>query len=87
MTLDSSSGPELGTVLALLRIAAGWSEDGLARASGLRRNSISQYEQGLMLPGLNSIVRMLGTMGYPFGAVDLARTCIEILRLSRTSHD
>lgn len=74
---------ELGTILALLRVAAGWTQEALAEASGLKGNSIAAIEQGRMVPGLNSMTMVLGALGYPFAALDQARACIVILRCTQ----
>lgn len=74
---------DLGTVLALLGTACGWSVDELARASGLSSRTVSDYEQGLIVPGLNTVQRVMGALGYPFSALDVARTCIGLLRSVR----
>jgi len=71
---------ELGTVLAVLRIIRGMNQEELARASGLRSGTISDYERGKMVPGLNTVQRLLGAMGYPFAALDHARALINSLR-------
>jgi transcriptional regulator with XRE-family HTH domain len=71
---------ELGTVLAVLRIIRGMNQEELARAAGLRGGTISDYERGKIVPGLNTVQRILGAMGYPFAALDQARSLINSLR-------
>jgi transcriptional regulator with XRE-family HTH domain len=71
---------ELGTVLTVLRIIRGMNQEELAQASGLRSGTISDYERGKMVPGLNTVQRLLGAMGYSFGALDQARALISSLR-------
>jgi transcriptional regulator with XRE-family HTH domain len=71
---------DLGTVLAVLRIIRGWNQEELARASGLRSGTISDYERGKMAPGINTMQRLLESMGYAFAALDHARTFIASLR-------
>ena len=74
---------ELGTVLAVLRIALGWSVDDLARVSRLRIKTISDYEAGTYIPGLNSVSMLFKALGCPFAALDVTRTCIWLLRSTR----
>ncbi len=76
-------GPDLGTVLAVLRVAAGWTVDDLATATGLRRSTITDYERGRFVPGLNTVERVFRAMGYPFSALDVARTCIGLMRATQ----
>ena len=76
-------GAELGTVLAVLRIVRGWNQEELAQASGLRSGTISDYERGKMVPGLNTLQRLLGAMGYPLAALDQARAFVDSLRTAR----
>ncbi len=71
---------ELGTILTVLRIIRGMNQEELARASGLRSGTISDYERGKMIPGLNTIQRIMSAMDYPFAALDHARTLISSLR-------
>jgi len=80
---DGEQQIELGTVLAVLRIALGWSVDDLARASRLRSKTISDYEAGTFIPGLNSVSMVFEALGCPFAALDVARTCIGLLRSTR----
>ena len=74
------SGAELGTLLAVLRIVRGWNQEELAQASGLRSGTISDYERGKMVPGLNALQRLLSAMGYPLGALDQTRAFVDLLR-------
>jgi transcriptional regulator with XRE-family HTH domain len=78
---------ELGTVLAVLRIVRGMNQEELARASGLRGGTISDYERGKIVPGLNTVQRILDAMGYPFGALDRARSLINALRPENLAED
>ena len=71
---------DLGTILTVLRIIRGWSQEQLAQAAGIRSGTISDYERGKMVPGLNTAQRLLGAMGYSFGALDQARALITSLQ-------
>ena len=74
------SGAELGTLLAVLRIVRGWNQEELAQASGLRSGTISDYERGKMVPGLNALQRLLSAMGYPLAALDQTRAFVDGLQ-------
>ena len=78
---------ELGTVLTVLRIVRGMNQEELAQASGLRSGTISDYERGKMVPGFNTVQRLLEAMEYSFGALDQARALISSLRPDSTSED
>jgi transcriptional regulator with XRE-family HTH domain len=69
-----------GTILTILRIIRGMNQEELAQASGLRSSTISEYERGKMVPGLNTVQRLLGAMGYSFRALDQARALISSLQ-------
>jgi len=74
------SGVELGSFLAILRIVRGWNQEELAQASGLRSGTISDYERGKMVPGLNALQRLLGAMGYPLAALDQTRAFVNLVQ-------
>ena len=74
------SGAELGTFLAVLRIVRGWNQEELAQASGLRSGTISDYERGKMVAGLNALQRLLGAMGYPLAALDQTRAFVNLVK-------
>jgi transcriptional regulator with XRE-family HTH domain len=78
---------EIATVLIVLRIIRGMNKEELAQAAGLRSSTISEYARGKMVPGLNTVQRLLGAMGYSFGALDQARALISTLRPDSTSDD
>lgn len=66
--------------LAVLRVIRGWSQEELARHSGVRPSSISDYERGKIVPGAGTLQRLLDAMGYPFSALDGTQTLIATLR-------
>jgi transcriptional regulator with XRE-family HTH domain len=76
------SEEEIGLVLTLLRSVRGWSQDDLAKASGVRNSSISDYERGRKVPGLGALKRLLDALEYPWAAIDLTRRYVETLRAS-----
>jgi len=71
---------DFGTVLTILRLIRGWSQEDLASASGLRRGTISDYERGKMVPGHNTLNRLLDAMGYPLSALDQTGAFIDSMR-------
>lgn len=72
--------------LAVLRLIRGWNQEELSRRSGVRNSSISDYERGKMLPGVGTLERLLGAMGYPYSALDHARALIATLRADQDLH-
>lgn len=71
---------ELSTALAVLRVVRGWTQEDLADASGVRASSLSDYERGRKTPEFKTLQRMIGAMGYPLSAVDLAQSFVYSLR-------
>ena len=56
----------MGTnALRAARVAAGMSQQQLAIAAGIRRESISHYESGLHEPGVWRAIRMAAVLGVP----------------------
>ncbi len=76
---------DLSTALIILRVVRGWNQDDLARASGVRNTSVSDYERGRKTPELKTLQRLVGSMGYPLSAVDRARSFIVSLRAESQS--
>jgi transcriptional regulator with XRE-family HTH domain len=70
---------EVGRAISILRVVRGWSQDDLARASGVRPSAISDYERCRKLPGLAILRRLLEAMGFPLAAIDYTRLYIEAL--------
>jgi transcriptional regulator with XRE-family HTH domain len=66
--------------LAVLRVIRGWSQEELARHSGVRPSSISDYERGKIVPGAGTLQRLLDAMGFPFSALDGTQTLVATLR-------
>jgi len=78
---------DLATVSTVLRVIRGLNQEELAQVSGLRSGNISDYERGKMVPGFNTAQRLLGAMGYSFGALDQARALISSLRPNTSEDD
>ena len=72
---------ELGTALTVLRIVRGWSQEELAKSSGIRSGSISDYERARMVPGLKTLQRLMGAMGYPLAVLDQTQSFINAVRV------
>jgi transcriptional regulator with XRE-family HTH domain len=70
---------EIARALTVLRVARGWNQDELARASEVRPSAISDYERGRKMPELETLRRLLAAMGYPLAAIDFTRAFIESL--------
>jgi transcriptional regulator with XRE-family HTH domain len=66
--------PEVGRALAVLRSIRGWSQGGLALASGVSASNISDYERGKRVPKLVNLERLLAAMGFDLGALKRARS-------------
>jgi transcriptional regulator with XRE-family HTH domain len=75
-----SAALDLGTVLALLREIRGLDQKELAKASGLTAGTISDFERGKMVPGLNSVEKLLTAMSYDFAAVDKTQEFVNLIR-------
>jgi transcriptional regulator with XRE-family HTH domain len=71
---------DLATALAVLRTVRGWSQQDLAKATGLRSRTISDYERGKMIPGLKTAQKLLEAQGYSMKSVEKVLSCIELLR-------
>lgn len=70
---------ELGTALTILRVARGFTQEELAKLSGVRSGSISDYECCRMTPGLKTLRRLLGGMGYSLSAIEQAQGFLRSL--------
>jgi DNA-binding XRE family transcriptional regulator len=70
---------ELGDVLAVLRIARGMRQEELAQACEIRRETVSDYERGKIIPGINTVHSFLRAMGYSFESLDHARGMLAAL--------
>ena len=73
---------ELGTALLLLRSAAGWDQQQLARALGVSKSWISQIERGDRSPSSATLSSVAVALGLPVSLLDqaraLAREVIEV---------
>jgi transcriptional regulator with XRE-family HTH domain len=78
--METMPAGEVSVALAVLRVVRGWNQDDLAKASGVRNSSVSDYERGRKVPELKTLERLVSAMGYPLSAIDQARVFIAALR-------
>jgi transcriptional regulator with XRE-family HTH domain len=69
----------LGRVLAVLRAALDLTQSDLARLSGVKRSSISEYEGGKSTPDAVTLERLLNAMRFGWTALDLGGWFVERL--------
>ena len=67
----------IGRVIALLREALDWTQSDLARHSGVKRGSISEYEGGKSTPDVATLERLLSAMGFRWIALDFGRWFVD----------
>ena len=68
---------DVSVALTVLRVVRGWNQDDLAKASGVRNSSVSDYERGRKVPGLKTLIRLVASMGYPLSAIDHVMSFID----------
>ena len=85
----TKQGPDsrmsLGRVIALLRTTRGWSQSDLARTSGVKRASISEYEADITTPDATTVERLLAAMELRWSALDLGQWFLERLAAESSS--
>jgi transcriptional regulator with XRE-family HTH domain len=69
----------VGRVIALLREALDWTQSDLARRSGVKRGSISEYESGKSTPDVTTLERLLSAMRFRWIALDFGRWFVDWL--------
>jgi transcriptional regulator with XRE-family HTH domain len=69
----------LGRILAVMRIALGFKQHQLARAARVHPSSLSDYEKGIRVPELPTLLRLLEALGVSFSALELTGRYIEDL--------
>jgi transcriptional regulator with XRE-family HTH domain len=75
--------PELGDfsiALSILRISRGWSQDQVAKASGITNSALSEYERGKKVPELKSVKKIVRALGYELSAIERAEDFLRDLR-------
>lgn len=78
---ETRESPPLGRVLAVLRAALDLTQSELARLSGVKRSSISEYERGKSTPDAVTLERLLGAMRFRWSALDFGGWFIDRLLL------
>lgn len=69
----------IGRVLALLRESLDWTQSDLARRSGVKRASISEYESEKSTPDVGTLERLLSAMGFRWIALDFGLWFVDWL--------
>ena len=69
----------IGRVLAVLREALDWTQSDLARQSGVKPGSISEYEGGKSTPDVLTLERLLSAMRFRWTALDFGRWFVDRL--------
>jgi transcriptional regulator with XRE-family HTH domain len=78
---ENPESAPLGRVLAVLRAALDLTQSELARLSGVKRSSISEYERGKSTPDAVTLKRLLAAMGFRWTALDFGGWFVERLLL------
>ncbi|HEY4563806.1 MAG TPA: helix-turn-helix domain-containing protein, partial [Thermoanaerobaculia bacterium] len=76
---ETGESVPLGRVLAVLRAALDLTQSDLARLSGVKRSSISEYERGKSTPDAVTLERLLTAMGVQWTALDLGGWFVDRL--------
>lgn len=71
--------------MQILRTTRGWTQSDLARASGVKRASISEYEADITTPDATTVERLLAAMELRWSALDLGRWFLERLAAESSS--
>ena len=71
--------------LSVLRTACDFTQQELARAARVHPSSLSEYEGGLKVPKLPTLLRLIEAMGVTLSALDLTRSYLESLEAARRS--
>ena len=71
---------DLALSLTLLRLARGWNQDTLAKASGITNSALSEYERGKKTPELKTLVKIVSALGYSLSALDRSAGFLAELR-------
>ena len=77
----------LGEALAVLRVICRLSQTELGAASGIPRDSISDYERGRFAPRSEALQRLVEAMGFTAATFDRARSFVEEVRDARQESD
>lgn len=72
---------DLRLLIIVLRATRGWNQAELAKASGVDKASISDYEQGIRAPSRRTLERILAVAGMPFSELERVLPLLRTLRL------
>jgi transcriptional regulator with XRE-family HTH domain len=78
--MDRMTPAELARVLALLRVAKGWTKKELAAVSGMPAYRLTAIETGKRVPQLFALYDLLVSMGYRMDAIERTWTYLRELR-------
>lgn len=78
--MDRMTTHDLARVLALLRVAKGWTKKELAAASGTPAYRLTAIEKAKITPRLPALHNLLTTMGYPMNALEKTWVLLRDLR-------
>ena len=76
---ENGESGSLGRVLAVLRATLDLTQSDLARLSGVKRSSISEYERGRSTPDAVTLERLLVAMRFRWTALDLGGWFVDRL--------
>lgn len=80
-----SSIKDVGTVIQVLRVVRGQTQGDLARHSGVRNSSISNYERGKAEPKFDTLQKLADGLELPFSAMEDTQRFIDHVRTLRES--
>ncbi len=80
-----SSIKDVGTVIQVLRVVRGQSQGDLARQSGVRNSSISNYERGKAEPKFDTLQKLADGLELPFSALEDTQRFIDHVRTLKES--
>lgn len=75
-----STFDDVGVIIHVLRVVRGLSQGDLARLSGVRNSSISNYERGKSIPKLDTLEKLAQGLGLPVSAMESTREFIHRMR-------
>ncbi len=76
---ETRKSAPLGRILAVLRCVLDLTQSELARLSGVKRSSISEYERGRSKPDAETLERLLGAMRFRWTALDFGGWFVDRL--------
>jgi len=71
---------DFSLALTILRLSRGWSQDRVAKATGITNSALSEYERGKKVPELKSLQKIVAALGYRLSAIERAEDFLRELR-------